>query len=230
VSAITTRTIRTLRELNDVSGSLKPTAQWLYRGQRDASWNLEPSLERALRRFRIPLSELREYECRLLRQFRRHFHRYSSYLPSEEDSIEWLTYMQHHGAPTRLLDWTYSFNVALFFAIESVDVDSKCAVWVVDNDFLVAEMLTGLSPDEMEIRRKNDKDPRLANKFLEKEANTIVGVNPFRLNERLAVQQGAFLLSRRTAKPFTETFELLSQKNPTPHGCPRCACTSGILT
>ena len=39
--------------------------------------------------------------------------------------------MQHHGAPTRLLDFTYSVYVAAYFALENADSDG-CAVWAVN--------------------------------------------------------------------------------------------------
>ncbi len=103
--------------------------RWIFRGQKDSSWGLEPSLERVMRDFKKPLSEMRPFEDRLLGQFKRDFHRYSQYLPEDRDKLEWLTLMQHHGAPTRLLDWTYSFYVALFFAVESTPEDQTCAIW-----------------------------------------------------------------------------------------------------
>lgn len=211
--------IKTWPVLSDAYRELASTGQrWLFRGQQSHNWPLNSSLERALARFGLPFAGLRQYETFLLREFKRNFHRYSLYLPSDSNKAEWLTLMQHHGAPTRLLDWTYSFQVALFFAIESVEVGSTCAVWVVDHGFLLGEMQAslGLSKSDVTtlVRTDKDKDPKFLNPLLDDEASGIVPINPFRLNERLAVQQGLFLASRCTTESFDATFEKMRAKQP----------------
>ena len=46
---------------------------------------------------------------------------------------EWKTYYlaQHHGIPTRLLDWSESFSAALFFALDNWKGRSTPCIWVV---------------------------------------------------------------------------------------------------
>jgi hypothetical protein len=103
---------------------------WLYRGQSSARWPLQTSLERACDRQRVRSSRRSFIEDALFREFRRAYHQYSKHIPQDRAVVEWLSLMQHHGAPTRLLDFSYSLYVAAYFAIEAAEDDS--AVWAVN--------------------------------------------------------------------------------------------------
>ena len=51
-------------------------------------------------------------------------------MPLHKSSWEFLSLMQHYGIPTRLLDWTESLALAIFFAIQDTP-DDPC-IWVIN--------------------------------------------------------------------------------------------------
>lgn len=92
-----------------------------FRGVAEANWEMETSLMRLK-------GEYWKLEDHLLRNFRKYAHRD---VVDRDSFWYWLSVAQHHGLPTRLLDWTYSPFVALHFATDDLtkmDVDG--AVWV----------------------------------------------------------------------------------------------------
>ena len=122
--------------------------------------------------------------------------------------------MQHHHAPTRLLDWSYSFFVALFFAMEETD-DSGCAVWAINTEWLATPFNAALQsyPHELFFWQKDrpilhvDTFKKL---FMSGPPKPIVGVvTPQRLNPRLVIQQGTFLCPGDVTKSFTENLASL---------------------
>ena len=65
-------------------------------------------------------------------------------LPGPEDHLEWLCLMQHHGSPTRLLDWSEKILVALYFAV-SAEPTADGELWAIDpgnaNEALTGERI-----------------------------------------------------------------------------------------
>jgi hypothetical protein len=149
-------------------------------------------------RFRLPLAQAPRLQERLLREFKRHLHRYSSDCPSEADELRWLALMQHHGAPTRLVDCTYSFFVGLFFAIEDAKPNDRVALWALDHDWLWDVAKKEL-PHTLVRQIQNDpsggKGPESIAGLFQTPRQLVIPVNPLDLDERLAVQQGVFLTS-----------------------------------
>jgi hypothetical protein len=100
-------------------------AQWFFRGVRHADYKLVPSLFRL--HIEKSMTSWEGLEAYLLKIFKRESRPYLSTMP--QDEIELLTLAQHHGLPTRLLDWSTNPLIALFFALERFDKNVDSAVW-----------------------------------------------------------------------------------------------------
>lgn len=95
----------------------------VYRGVADEKWDLVPSLNRVC-------AHNLSLESHVFRQFRKY-----GYAELAEYSGFWslLPVAQHHGLPTRLLDWTYSPMVAAHFATEDTEYyDRDGVIWQLD--------------------------------------------------------------------------------------------------
>jgi hypothetical protein len=165
---------------------------WVFRGQKDSSWPLLTSLERA-----CPQGLLANVaEDYILGEFTRSAHHFVGGSELPKGRLEWLAIMQHHGAPTRLMDWTTSPYVAAFFALnKALDEDGTCALWA---------MRTSWFKQENE-RRVNDtydgplpvdglSNPRVFGRVFCQRPMALVGtVQPHRKNRRMLIQQGVFV-------------------------------------
>jgi FRG domain len=212
------KSIETVAEFVDVCRSLNREQRWIFRGQADNSWKLSSRLERlfdtgacsADRSFK-----LRDAERLMLREIKRHFHRHSVDAPEEDDNLEWLSLLQHYGAPTRLLDWTFSEYVALFFAISDASLGSQCAIWAVNQKVCWDRLKAAMIPEIRTLLDHDDKDRKATNAILNDCSQSILApLNPLRLSERLSIQQGTFLVSVNSGISFQESFDISMGEDP----------------
>jgi DNA polymerase III epsilon subunit len=114
--------VKSFSELDDAIEGLSRTA--LYRGMSDHEYALLPTLFR-----HSDLTEPDSREDKLMWVFKAHARPHLDLVPQSD--IEWLTIAQHHGLPTRLLDWSLSPLVACFFAVQSLS-KTDAAIYIYD--------------------------------------------------------------------------------------------------
>ncbi|MEI8395864.1 MAG: FRG domain-containing protein [Rhodospirillaceae bacterium] len=146
---------------------------WLFRGVKNSSYNLIPKAGRVDDMPDKGYDPEREF--RLFNNFIRHARAYSSL--SASNKWDWLFLAQHHGLPTRLLDWTSNPLVAAFFAVKDVaqsEDDTEAVIFAVKID------------RKMIVNTEKDADPFLI--------NGVHFVAPSAITGRLVSQKGFFTI------------------------------------
>lgn len=210
------------RNFNEVQAWLSLNqGEWIYRGQTDSNWGLMTSIDRAKTvRWRDQTGRMKSFqespqaaEDQLLLRFQQRAHHYVD-VPAREELLDWLALMQHYGTPTRLLDWTKSPYVGLYFAVEST-LDSQNeehghALWAMATDWLESAFQGTLRNQQPSLTTRLDFQARyenisgwLATPAIER--RVVVLAHPLRMNERLAAQQGMFLANVSQCEAFNIT-------------------------
>ncbi|MBI5136037.1 MAG: FRG domain-containing protein [Nitrospirae bacterium] len=121
----------------------------LFRGVTDHQHNLVPKIGRPGARKNpadgTQLSHCKDEERKMLELFKRTALPYLPYQPRND--LEWLAVAQHHGAPTRLIDWTESPLVAAYFAMEKAGTEGQPAIYVLSGTAEAPEKLVDEKPD-----------------------------------------------------------------------------------
>ncbi len=188
---------------------------WFFRGQRDATWPLETTLYRAGLTYshpELPLNlQIGMSEQAMLDLFKRQAFNYLPNPPAWDDTVEWLALIQHHGGPTRLLDFTKSLYVASFFALENAEDKAEAAVWALNpsllrqDSFRLVEHGHGITPLALlELVRGDARESAnqcIARSFTD-EAPGVLVIHPAHQTDRMTIQQGVFLFPTTLTYPF----------------------------
>ena len=111
-----------------------PSLSFVFRGQASKNWGLKTSLERTLEKYVEDFTWAWSFEKEIIQKFKSRAHQYIQSPPQNKDFIEWLSIIQHYGGPTRLLDFSESFYISAFFAIDSATEDSS--VWAINETII----------------------------------------------------------------------------------------------
>lgn len=180
--------------------NLNPSGLW-YRGMNDSAYSLVPGC--VWRGIDLDLEES------FVGEFLVHYR--SFYTHAVQDPLELYALMQHYGLPTRLLDWTASPLIGLYFAMER-DSPSHNTVWVmspVDLNKITVGMETNIVP-KANIDHCYTK-PWLPG-TLRDGLTTDVPAHPFAfkhplVNPRIAAQKGCFTFHGSEARGIEKYFE-----------------------
>lgn len=147
----------------------------IFRGVRDAQNHLlTPSIGRV--KIRLNAS-IEKHEARLFKVFKQSAVPHLTYVPKND--WEWLALAQHHGLPTRLLDWSYNPLVAAYFAVTH---DSPCdsAIYKSTIPDTVDE---STEPNPFSVQR-------------------VVRYRPSHITPRIIAQRGLFTIHPKPAEPY----------------------------
>lgn len=199
-------------------------SNWCFRGQSDFNWRLNSTMDR----IPITIQSLKKYkqelEGHMIRDFKRNTQFYDDKQYLVKTDFQIISYMQHYGAPTRLLDFTESPYVASFFAIDNTN--DFCSVYALNYMELLAS-----NRILFETQFDDNSDEVNAFKFSgsmstedvfdklvlgERQFSFVEFVQPFFLFERIIQQQGLFICQGNINNDFETnlyTNYLVSQSN-----------------
>ena len=176
-------TIRNFKEYIDLIADLGDALTQtlcLFRGQ-PCDKSLIPKLGR------LDLVDIQSFEKGLFEDFQKRYLAYSNKVYSNEWDL--LALGQHFGLPTRLLDWTESSLVALWFAVEKEIPEKHGVIWI-------------FTPDNEDIIKEKEIDPF-------KITSTKV-FSPNHISERITAQAGWFTCHKLDNNKFLK-FETLKK-------------------
>ena len=190
--------VKSWNELVAIEDYFDDKDQWAFRGQNVNDFPAT-SLQRHCEKLGLKGLRVADLEVKLVREFARRYHLYGgSALPPKGHTLQWLTLLQHYGTPTRLLDFTYSFFIAAYFAVEAA-VDAS-VIWAVNVSKLRAAGIKLIQKTMLDGTKRiadyqeNRDAASFRALFMSPSPQRFVySVNPIRLNERLTIQQGIFL-------------------------------------
>lgn len=166
--------------------------KYIWRGHQCDNWELEPTLDRLVKKAKIAKSKQADFRAKHLENFKYAVRgRRGSNPPPIDSENEWWALGQHHGLATPLLDWTTSPFVAAYFSFIG-DGDKQTrhrAIYALHRPTI--ELLGTGSIAEQELERREAR--KAGNLLAAPEHRHVEFIKPLSdENQRLVNQGGLF--------------------------------------
>ena len=183
-----------------------------FRGHSDEDYKLLPGIYR--RKYDSQSEYTPEFERAMEDEYIRRARMFTSSNLVEQERWHWYQLMQHHGLPTRLLDWTESALTALYFAL-SDELKGNAAIWVLDpfkfNEFTTDNVCVYYTDPTIQ----DASEDAISSNYVPSRVampEYPIAVYPAHSIPRVALQKGCFTVHGRGKQPIEELFQ--SSSNP----------------
>ncbi|MBK9359584.1 MAG: FRG domain-containing protein [Bacteroidales bacterium] len=195
--------VKIIESIIDEWASGSSSSNLWYRGHSNTNWQLIPKLYRQ--------NNLYLFEREMIRDFKLRSSEYIEIAPVND--FDYLFVMQHYGLPTRLLDWTESYLVALFFAVFECELESDACVWVLDPWYLNEKSICQSSIVTTDHPIMYDYLLCQNTEFIDRnvKANLPIAIRPKKNTSRIISQKGMFVIYGNS-KISIDSY-LLNEKN-----------------
>jgi len=170
--------IDTKEDFDSIYEENKDLKSTLYRGVSEAKWRIYSSLQRYWINEKLyqngtdyktfierTIINAKKQNGGILKKF------FEKNGISPNNDIAVLSFLQHNGCPTPLVDWSYSFKNALYFATENVNVytentreiDKYFSVYNIEEKDLISTSLVALVEKGISEKEKHVKDNVIKN-------------------------------------------------------------------
>ncbi|GAB3722397.1 FRG domain-containing protein [Flavobacterium koreense] len=162
--------IDTEEQFDKIYDEYKGKTNTLFRGQREAKWRLYNKLQRHWisddffnegTNFEDFVSKLvdigkNDYADNIIELLQ------SNHVDTL-NPISVLSFLQHHNCPTPLLDWTYSFQNAVYFALDglqanegTIEIEDYCSVYFIEEEYFQEGNLRNMIEDVIESMQEEE--------------------------------------------------------------------------
>ena len=171
------KNIESVTDIANVVTELPKDKRFLFRGQTVNKPPL-PRFAREVHERKLSSENIYKLEKQMLERFRIESLPFLQGLPQPQTDFDWLSIAQHHGLPTRLLDWTANALAALWFAVSphSHEKTDEGVIWILE-----------VEPDNVKKPDPSENPFELRRTYI---------FQPFHIDRRITAQAGWFSIHR----------------------------------